>query len=256
MPRLTPVVLLAIVAMAVTGCAAAQQLPVASAVPTSPTTVARPATTDSLPGAPVGSTVGSTPETVVTIASPTTGIATEVMPPIPPTVTETIPPAVTETIAPTTTEGAPTGLGGSALFPYATLYDVPQLGADPVRGAGCGVSDGLGDSMPDGLWYGLVYAGNRAGSIGFDVVCAYFGDSALEHGAEPGLEQLLYAVNGSDRRRQIDRADDLVVRQGANTAGACVDPGSIGDIADVPDGASAWVLVEGGVAELVLIFCS
>lgn len=250
MPRLTPVVLLAIVAIAVTGCASAQQLPVASAVPTTPTTVARPATLDTL--APVGSMA----TTDVTVGAPTTAVATEVLPPIPPAATETTAPPATEPTIPPATETAPAGSGGSALFPYATLYDVPQLGADPVRGSGCGVSDSLGDGMPDGLWYGLVYLGSRADSIGFDVVCAYFGDSALEHGAEPGLQQLLYPVNGSDRRRQIERGDDLVVRQATDTAAGCVDSGTAGDIPDVPDGATAWVLVEDGVAQLVLTFCT
>ena len=49
---------------------------------------------------------------------------------------------------------------------------VPQLGYEPVRGTGCGADGSLGDTIPDGWWFGVVdwFDGS---SMGIDVVCAY-----------------------------------------------------------------------------------
>lgn len=246
MPRRSPMVLFAAIA---TICASACG---SSSAPITFDDTLAPDTTPIIEVLPVSSAFPSVPSSSenAEASSPSTETPLDSsVPGVPPSGLQP-PPA-----SPTTTEESS---NQSSLFPYPTLYEVPQLGEDPVRGSGCGLADGFGDDIPDGLWYGLIHAGSRVSTLGFDVVCAYYGDSALQVGALPGLEQVLYPVNSNTRIRQIDLADDFAWRAGENRPGlGCADPGPVADQPEttLPSGTASWVLVSGGEATLAITFC-
>jgi len=64
-------------------------------------------------------------------------------------------------------------------FPYATFYDVPRLGTEEVLGTGCGGNGSLGDTIPDGLWFGWISTLGPT-SMEFDVACIYIGATAAQ----------------------------------------------------------------------------
>jgi hypothetical protein len=138
---------------------------------------------------------------------------------------------------------------------YPSLLGVPQLGVDPVQGSGCGLADEFGESVPDGLWFGLVYPSGS--SMKFDVVCAYYGDSARAKRA-PAAQEAFFPVNVGTRQRSVPLASDFVWRQGAIAAdGSCTDTGPAGnaDWSTATDGTAAWIIVDGGVATGAVAMC-
>jgi hypothetical protein len=64
-------------------------------------------------------------------------------------------------------------------FPYPTFYDVPRLGTEEVLGTGCGGNGTLGDTIPDGIWFGWITS-LSATEMQFDVACIYIGATALQ----------------------------------------------------------------------------
>ena len=69
--------------------------------------------------------------------------------------------------------------GVGSVWPYGSFRNVPQLGAEPVRGSGCGASGQLGATIPDGLWAGFVTAFDPASNtLAIDVLCIFEGDTA------------------------------------------------------------------------------
>jgi len=68
---------------------------------------------------------------------------------------------------------APPGPG----WTFGDFREVPQLGAENVRGSGCGADGSIGDTIPDGWWLGIVVDGSDT-TYEFDLVCAYKGTAA------------------------------------------------------------------------------
>lgn len=221
------------------------------------TTLAAPTTapSTSIPGSTSSVAVNSPVVTSSTTTPVTAGPTTEE-----PTTTDaaaatavTDPPTTSSTIA--TEACATAGCSGPQLVPYPTLTGVPQLGDDPVQGSGCGLADPFGDSMRDGLYLGLLYPAD--GAVDFDVACAYYGDSAVAQGADPGASDF-YVENVGTRERRVPLGPDFVYRVGSWTPDAqCVDAGPIGD-ADwqtAVDGTTAWLTIAGGEATSAVAFC-
>jgi hypothetical protein len=114
--------------------------------------------------------------------------------------------------------------GSGFAFPYANFWDVPQLGIEPVLGSGCGADGSLGDSMPDGLWYGWITSSDGA-SLQFDVGCIYRGPLASQgcaeyppdYGSPPCWSDgadVLFADNDSERTRTVPLAPGYVAADG------------------------------------------
>jgi hypothetical protein len=164
---------------------------------------------------------------------------------------------------PTTTRPAPAGsacaeagCSGPQIVPFPTLTEVSQLGEDPVRGSGCGLSDEFGTSMPDGLYFGLLYP--EGDETSFDVICVYYGESALDQGADDGPESDFFPVNGATRQREVPLAGGFVYRVGSWTPdGQCVDAGPVGnaDWNAADDGTAAWLTIIGGDATGAVAMC-
>lgn len=163
------------------------------------------------------------------------------------------------TTAPATATGsacAAASCSGAQIVPYPTLTEVPQLGKDPARGSGCGLADEFGTTMPDGLYFGLLYPEGDA--AGFDVICVYYGDSAVDKGADPGPPSDFFPLNSATRQRDVSLADDFVYRVGSWTPdGQCVDAGPAGNAewTAVDDGTAAWLTITGGDATGAVAMC-
>ena len=107
-------------------------------------------------------------------------------------------------------------------FPYPTFYDVPRLGTEEVLGTGCGGDGSLGDTIPDGIWFGWIDS-LGATSMEFDVACIYIGETAarLEQEYYNSPEQQaddpspyfgggFWLVNNNDRTRTVPLAPGYV----------------------------------------------
>jgi hypothetical protein len=215
-------------------------------------------------------TTTAPPVTVATSAPrSTTTVTVEVSPPTDqdatPTTTEVAgdPPGTTTPSddEPPATSAAPpaacatAGCSGPQIVAYPSLSEVPQLGQDPVRGSGCGLGDQFGNSMPDGLFFGSFSP--DGGDVSFDVICVYYGASAIDKGADENASAF-FAVNTGTRERQVPLAADFVYRVGTWTPdGQCVDAGPIGnaDWAEADDGTVGWLTIAGGDATGAVAMC-
>ncbi len=151
------------------------------------------------------------------------------------------------------------------MWPYSTYFEVPQLGEEPVRGSGCGVSGQLGDTIPDGVWNGYVQ-GLTATTLLFDVACVYYGDIAEdlidEHLATIPEDEILgdfnpsyWIVNTSERVREVPVAWDFASRAAVWTDYGCEDPGP-GEDDYLPTGwFDSWLIIENGEAVFLLESC-
>jgi hypothetical protein len=177
---------------------------------------------------------------------------------------------------PTTTPPA-TGFA----FPYADFWAVPQLGEEPVHGSGCGGDGSIGDTIPDGLWYGRIEALDDA-SVQFDLMCMYLGEVGErlgeeslaenpDYGSPPYWPGIGFLVNYSQRTRAVAAAPTFVVvdanwshEELANwPAGGAVtecvppvDPAVRSPLG--PDAwrfAPSWLSIEGGRAQWALTEC-
>ena len=114
-------------------------------------------------------------------------------------------------------------------FPYPGFYDVPRLGTEEVLGTGCGGNGSLGDTIPDGFWFGWVEALGPT-SLEFDVACIYIGNTAAQLEQEwlndpaqqnddpsPYFGGGWWLVNNNERTRTVPLAPGFVVA-GANNS--------------------------------------
>lgn len=172
-------------------------------------------------------------------------------------------------------------------FPYATFYDVPRLGVEEVLGTGCGGNGSLGDTIPDGIWFGWIDSLGPS-SLQFDVACIYTGAAAAryydEYHASPELQaddpspylygSGLWLINNNDRTRTVPLAPGYVTAVAAiadptaphpnwPSAGidhACVPPidPTITPAYYSPEQASwtgAWLQITNGQAQYALLEC-
>lgn len=173
----------------------------------------------------------------------------------------TVPDAPASADDPTPTSGASTGActtpgcSGPQIVDFPSLTEVPQLGRDPVRGSGCGLADEFDNSMPDGLYFGSLSP--DGGDVSFDVVCVYYGASAIDKGADDSASDF-FPVNSGTRERPVPLADGFIYRVGTWAAdGACVDAGPSGnaDWSTAAEGTFGWLVIAGGDATGAVAMC-
>jgi hypothetical protein len=161
--------------------------------------------------------------------------------------------------------------GTGLAFPYAEFWDVPQLGAEPVHGTGCGGDGSLGDTIPDGFWYGWS-SGLSGTSLQFDVGCMYHGARAEQlcdefaadnpnYGSPPcwgSGADAHFLVNNSTRTRTVPlaptftAADAEWVDNGDGTLSCVPTPNTSG----MNGGMGEWLYIENGLAQYSLRECA
>jgi hypothetical protein len=158
--------------------------------------------------------------------------------------TTTIEVTTTATTAEVTTTTEPVELG-----------DAPAFSASGPSGSGC--TPGGGD-LPDGWWYGVSVAFDRAdgaaGAYTFDLACYFAGDAAYAEGERLGVE-----VN-NDHLVTNDNPALRTVPLAAGATATCVELGAgVSEVpcdpAEVPDPEIPWAVwfrvVDGEVDRLV-----
>ena len=172
-------------------------------------------------------------------------------------------------------------------FPYPGFYDVPRLGTEEVLGTGCGGNGSLGDTIPDGFWFGWIESVG-ATSLEFDVGCIYIGETAARLEQEWAISPQQQAddpspyfgggwwlVNNNERTRTVPLAAGFVVAA-ANISDPAAPhpnwPGVAGfdykcvppvDPFVVPEGypsgvynfTGSWLYIAGGQARYALLEC-
>jgi hypothetical protein len=149
------------------------------------------------------------------------------------------------------------------VFPYATFFDMPQLGTEPVRGTGCGADGSLGEAIPDGWWEGFITLG--AASLQMDVQCVYYGQTAkpfilfcqqthTPDECTTSQGENFYLVNNNPRKRSVP-LDPSFRRRFADQS--CRDPGPDHTEPSAAGQANldSWVLIVNGRATFALTSC-
>ncbi len=143
-------------------------------------------------------------------------------------------------------------------FPYPEFHAVPRLGAEPVRGTGCGSQGQVGDVIPDGVWAG--YTGVANGTVSIDLLCVYTPEAA------PGVQSAGTAtiingdpnylvVNNNTRVRTMPAAANIALGDGTLTAdGQCVNGPQVYDHSAASN-RQAWVNIQGGAVTWILWGC-
>ncbi len=199
----------------------------------------------------------TTPTTVPATALPMTTLPGDTVPgdTVPATTVpgDTVPPTTagsTASTAPTTsTASPPTG----PRWAFGDFRSVPQLGAEPVRGSGCGADGTIGDVIPDGWWLGIVTS-DSATRVQFDLVCVYFGDAADALIAEcqataagstctAYFDETFWPVNRNTRGRTASKAGSYQVEEVADLCSVGQETRTGGITAELD-----WLLVENGTA--------
>lgn len=158
----------------------------------------------------------------------------------------------------TITAGLPasaTGTNGT-LFPYASFWDVPRLGNEPVLGTGCGGDGKLGDQIPDGVWSG--YALTTGGVTAIDLVCVIAdgrGDGYVVEGEDNIINAAPLVVDNNDRVRYVAAPNARYAVGEVAADGSCVPrPAVDGD--RIPYGAIAWIGITDGTVSWVFYNCT
>jgi hypothetical protein len=145
----------------------------------------------------------------------------------------------------------------AALWPYGAFWNVPRLGAEPVRGSGCGSQGQIGDVIPDGLWAGFV-SGEGTPTIGIDLLCIFSGASA-EYVLGEGTANIIndnpeyVVVNNNPRVRTLPAAPGIVLRDSALVGGECVE--AVGVVHEPEPDRQAWIRVVDGAVSWILWGC-
>lgn len=114
------------------------------------------------------------------------------------------------TVAESTTTSSKTAITTTTVMAVTTT--TIRAPGDTASGSGC--TPGT-DTLPDGIWYGLVtVAGERA--LDFDLACWFDGDAAIAAAAEDGEESPppndYYTRNASHRIRSVPVPSDIPVK--------------------------------------------
>jgi hypothetical protein len=169
------------------------------------------------------------------------------------------------TIAAATLLGATAAVsaGGPAIappppFPYLEFHAVPRLGAEPVRGTGCGSQGQIGAVIPDGLWAG--YAAVAGGVVSVDLLCVYTPEAAAGVVAA-GTATIVnddpqyLVVNNSTRVRSMPAAYGIQLGDAALTVdGRCINGSQVYDHTAMSN-RQAWVNIYGGAVTWILWGC-
>lgn len=214
-----------------------------------------------------GPVADSTSVTIESTAGPTVAVTT-VPTEIPPTsVTVTTSPTVPTATTPSTPP-PPSDANVPMPFPNADgstglseFWNVPQYGSEAVRGSGCGSSNQLGDTIPDGLWAGFITDDGSDGIVGIDIVCIYHGSSGrslLTSGTGTLLtsdpEYLI--VNNNTRARMMPMDANVSLRLSARDAATrCVDSTSTTQWSDIPPDRQVWIRIHGGRITWIIADC-
>lgn len=134
------------------------------------------------------------------------------------------------------------------------LREAPQLGSDPVRGSGCGLDGSIGETMPDGWWYGFTSDWN-ANTFQFDMACVYSGEAAQpfidECRAGPDGDLCLeygspdfWVENRSQRTRTVpySPAMEIVVQDGGGCPGYDARQGGMLALVQIINGVVTYVV--------------
>lgn len=167
----------------------------------------------------------------------------------------------------TNPDGPPANPAGglAPLWPYGPFWNVPQLGAEPVRGSGCGASGQIGDVIPDGLWAGYVTAYDpNTGTIGINLLCIFSGATAQTVIAQGSAnivsnEPDYLIVNNNERVRSMPNALSTIVVGRVDATGTCVEgehlsPEEVGQF-PARYGQQAWISIDGGAVSWVFYGC-
>ena len=190
----------------------------------------------------------TTPTTLITVTTlpgatvlPTTGPVTTG-----PVTTGPVTTAVSESTLPTTAPAGPR-------WTFGSFRSVQQLGSEPVRGSGCGADGTIGEVIPDGWWLGLI-ADSSATELQFDLVCAYYGNSA-----QPLIDECLasdasatcntyfdrtfWPMNRNTRTRAVPRSPSFQINEVADLCSVGIETRVAGVTGELD-----WVLIENGSA--------
>jgi hypothetical protein len=175
-----------------------------------------------------------------------------------------------EGTAPTTLPPPPAAPTGALAFPYATVYEVPQLGHEPVRGTGCGGDGSIGDVIPDGLWWGAI-AGQSTATLEFDLACIYTGPvgeqmgeqfiaANPDYGSPPYWPGVGFFVNNNPRTRTVVLAPEFVRANAswnvaADGTGTCIPPTDPAAAAADFESPTGWLSIVNGQASWFLGEC-
>jgi hypothetical protein len=213
--------------------------------PAAPATVSAPPT--SAPAVPGEATTTTSAEAAATTAPP--GSAA------PPSTTRPSPTAPSLNPSTPAAYAAP----GGDLWPFGEFWNVPQLGAEAVRGTGCGSTNSLPETIPDGLWAGYV-TGHTDTTVAIDLLCIY---AVANAGALPSdsanvvLDAPDYVVvNNSTRSRTMPMDARIVLRLATRDAeGRCVDGRSTQQWADIATDQQVWVRIHQGSVTWIFAEC-
>jgi hypothetical protein len=152
-------------------------------------------------------------------------------------------------------------------------YGVPQLGAESVRGTGCGSNGALGEVIPDGIWNVIVGDGTGSSSawtasrIQLDVRCVYTGASGQQLwnaacAANPESDDCTmaspdwYVVNANSRRRTMPVAPTVQYGVGGLGTSPCAPVTLDRSSPDAPwRFMDSWVVIDHGTVTAVIAAC-
>ena len=155
------------------------------------------------------------------------------------------------------------------VFPYEAFWDVPQLGDEPVHGTGCGGNGLVGETIPDGYWFGNITSLEDT-QMALDLACMYIGDTAAQLWAEwqaenptggspPYWEGTGFLVNDNERTRNVPLAEGFVQADAtmAMPEGGCVAPSNpaVHQLPSPVLSVGSWVYIENGEAQWSLTEC-
>lgn len=200
------------------------------------------------------STTALSEPTTTAPASPTTATTTPQQIAGPPQ--QTTPPPPDDANVP-----MPAANPDGAVWVYGQFWDVPRLGAENVRGSGCGSSGEIGAQIPDGLWAGFI-TGVGGDVVNIDLLCIYSGDAALQ-AMSAGSAVILNSdpnyliVNNSTRARAMRMDPSIVLRIGVrNEINQCVDGTTTTQWSDIPTDRQVWIRIHGGRVTWVFADCA
>jgi hypothetical protein len=166
------------------------------------------------------------------------------------------------------------GDGIQSFWPYGEFWNVPQLGAEPVRGSGCGGSGQIGDRIPDGLWAGRVGIDPaNPGEVWVNLLCIYYGQSA-QAVRDAGTANIVHdepdylIVDNNEQARVLTNHIMAIAASQADPSGRCAPagmmlspgpgeylPGAAGWLGVDPSGLQAWIRVDDGAATWLVYGC-